>query len=98
MTARVDAIVGVADRIAADATAMEQGIGEVSLLAQDSRASTEQVSASTEQTSASTQEIAASAAVAQRHREGTRADRRAVQARVNARLRPDDRGGAEGLA
>ena len=33
MTARVDAIVGVADRIAADANAMEQGIGEVSLLA-----------------------------------------------------------------
>jgi methyl-accepting chemotaxis protein len=54
--------VGVADRIAADANAMEQGSGEVSLLAQDSSASTEQVSASTQQTSASTQEIAASAA------------------------------------
>jgi len=62
MTARVEAIVGVADRIAADATAMESGIGEVSLLAQESSASTEQVSASTQQTSASTQEIAASAA------------------------------------
>ncbi|RKQ86453.1 methyl-accepting chemotaxis protein [Solirubrobacter pauli] len=62
MTARVEAIVGVADRIAAGATAMETGIGEVSLLAQESSASTEQVSASTQQTSASTQEIAASAA------------------------------------
>ncbi|MDA0181217.1 methyl-accepting chemotaxis protein [Solirubrobacter phytolaccae] len=62
MTARVEAIVGVADRIAADASAMESGIGEVSLLAQESSASTEQVSASTQQTSASTQEIAASAA------------------------------------
>jgi methyl-accepting chemotaxis protein len=61
MTARVEAIVGVADRIASDATAMEQGIGEVSLLAQESSASTEQVSASTQETSASTQEIAASA-------------------------------------
>ncbi|MBE2316226.1 methyl-accepting chemotaxis protein [Solirubrobacter sp. CPCC 204708] len=62
MTARVEAIVGVADRIAADAGSMEQGIGEVSLLAQESSASTEQVSASTQETSASTQEIAASAA------------------------------------
>ncbi|MGO9972434.1 MAG: hypothetical protein ACLP01_06400 [Solirubrobacteraceae bacterium] len=41
---------------------MEQSIGEVAAVAEQSSASTEQVSASTEQTSASTEQVAASAA------------------------------------
>jgi methyl-accepting chemotaxis protein len=40
---------------------MQEGIGEIEALAEQSSASTEQVSASTQQTSASTEQIAASA-------------------------------------
>jgi methyl-accepting chemotaxis protein len=62
MTTRVDEIVGVAEQIASGTATMEQGIGQVSELAQQSSASTEQVSAAAQESSASTQEIAASAA------------------------------------
>jgi methyl-accepting chemotaxis protein len=61
MVARVEAIATVVGRIARDADAVRQEIGEVSSIAEHASAASEQVSASTEQTSASTQEIAASA-------------------------------------
>jgi methyl-accepting chemotaxis protein len=58
---RIRHIASVVDGIAADATRMNEGIDEVSGLAERSSAATQQVSASTQETSASTQEIAASA-------------------------------------
>jgi methyl-accepting chemotaxis protein len=62
MTARVEQIAGAAQQISAGTERMQEEIGGVATVAEESAASTEQVSASTQQTSASTQEIAASAA------------------------------------
>jgi methyl-accepting chemotaxis protein len=62
MTARVEQIAGAAQQISAGTERMQEEIGGVAGVAEESAASTQQVSASTQQTSASTQEIAASAA------------------------------------
>jgi methyl-accepting chemotaxis protein len=62
MTARVEQIAGAAQQISAGTERMQEEIGGVATVAEESAASTQQVSASTQQTSASTQEIAASAA------------------------------------
>ena len=61
MTARVEQIAGAAQQISAGTERMQSEIAGVATVAEQSAASTEQVSASTQQTSASTQEIAASA-------------------------------------
>jgi methyl-accepting chemotaxis protein len=61
MSSRVGEIAGVTQSIAATATRVQDDIGQVAAVAEQSSASTEEVSASTEQTSASAQEIAASA-------------------------------------
>jgi methyl-accepting chemotaxis protein len=62
MTARVEQIAGAVQQITAGSERMQEEIGGVAGVAEESAASTQQVSASTQQTSASTQEIAASAA------------------------------------
>jgi methyl-accepting chemotaxis protein len=62
MTTRVDQIAGAAQQISAGTERMQEEIGGVASVAEESAATTEQVSASTQQTSASTQEIANSAA------------------------------------
>jgi methyl-accepting chemotaxis protein len=49
------------EQIAASASSMQESIGEVAAVAEQSSASTEEVSASTEETSASAQQIPASA-------------------------------------
>jgi methyl-accepting chemotaxis protein len=61
MGARVGAIAEAIEHIAAAAERMSEDIGAVAVVAEESSASTEQISASTQQTSASAQEIAASA-------------------------------------
>jgi methyl-accepting chemotaxis protein len=61
MAARIQAIAEAAQVITASATDMQENIGHVASVAEQSSANTEEVSASTEQTSASAQEIAASA-------------------------------------
>jgi methyl-accepting chemotaxis protein len=61
MTERTGEIATAVQQIAVNADRLQQEIGEVAGVAEQSSASAEEVSASTEQTSASTQEIAASA-------------------------------------
>jgi methyl-accepting chemotaxis protein len=58
---RVGEVAASIDQILAASLKMQQNIGEVATVAEESSASTEQVSASSEETSASTEEIAASA-------------------------------------
>jgi len=61
VSGRVSEIAAIMEQIARAAAPMQEDMGEVSAVAEQSSASSEQVSASTEQTSASAQEIAASA-------------------------------------
>ena len=61
MSGRVAQIAAAIGQVAASSQTMNDNIGEVASVAEESSASAEQVSASTQQTSASTQEIAASA-------------------------------------
>ncbi len=61
ISARIAGIAGAAQEISAGTHHMQEQIGEVASVAEESSASAEQVSASTQETSASTQEIAASA-------------------------------------
>ncbi len=61
MDTRIAQIAAASQQITAGATSMQQNVGEVAAVAEQSSASTEEVSASTEQTSASAQQIAASA-------------------------------------
>ncbi|MGA2926055.1 MAG: HAMP domain-containing methyl-accepting chemotaxis protein [Solirubrobacteraceae bacterium] len=61
MTARIEQIAAASQQITASAHSMQDNIGEVAAVAEQSSASTEQVSASTEQTSATAHQIAASA-------------------------------------
>ena len=61
MSGRVAQIAVAIGQVAASSQTMNDNIGEVASVAEESSASAEQVSASTQQTSASTQEIAASA-------------------------------------
>jgi methyl-accepting chemotaxis protein len=61
VSARVEQITAAIAQIAQSANAMNDSMGEVVTVAEQSSASSEQVSASTQQTSASSQEIAASA-------------------------------------
>ncbi|MBV9801742.1 MAG: MCP four helix bundle domain-containing protein [Solirubrobacterales bacterium] len=58
---RIEQIAAVSQQIAASALLMQEGVGEIAAVAEQSSASTEEVSASTEETSASAQEISASA-------------------------------------
>ena len=61
MTGQIEQIAAAAQQIAASATGMQQNVGEVAGVAEQSSASTQEVSASAQQTSASAQQIAASA-------------------------------------
>ena len=62
MSARIEQIAAAARADHGKCAArMEQNVGDVAAVAEESSASTEEVSASTEETSASTQQIAASA-------------------------------------
>ena len=61
MTARIEQIAAASAADRRQRHSMQDSIGEVAAVAEESSASTEQVSASTEQTSASAEEIAASA-------------------------------------
>jgi methyl-accepting chemotaxis protein len=61
MSARIGKIAGAVDQISAETTKMQDDIGAVAAVAEQSSAAAQQVSASTQQTSASTQQIAASA-------------------------------------
>ena len=61
MCERIGVIADAAVRIEAGAGTMEQAIGEVAAVAEQSSASSEQMSAGTQETSASTQQIAGSA-------------------------------------
>ncbi len=61
MVGRIDRTAGAAQQVSTAASRMQESIGQVAMVAEESSASTQEVSAATQQTSATTQEVAASA-------------------------------------